>query len=321
VTFGIAFDAPGRLWVLCAIAALLVAYVVFQVRRRSTYAVRFTNLALLDIVAPKRPAWRRHVTAIAFVVGAGLLVVALAEPTRAVQVPVERASIVLAIDTSLSMDATDIEPTRLAAAKDAARSFVESVPETVNVGLVQFAGTAIVAVPPTTEHDDVIRAIDDLGLAEGTAIGEAVFAGLDALATLPDADDPDEPVPASVVVLSDGETTTGRANEDATAAAEEAGVPVSTIAFGTDAGIISVEGEVVPVPPNVDALAAIADATGGVAFTAEDEGDLAAAYDDLGSSIGYETEQREISEWFVGAALAALLVAGALSLLWFARLP
>jgi len=318
---GIGFEAPGRLWVLLAIAALVVAYVTFQVRRRSTYAVRFTNLALLDVVAPKRPAWRRHVTAVAFVVGAGLLVVALAEPTRAVQVPVERASIVLAIDTSLSMEATDIEPTRLAAAKDAAKKFVDSVPESVNVGLVQFAGTAVVAVPPTTEHDDVIRAIDELGLAEGTAIGEAVFAGLDALALVPEAEDPDEAVPATIVVLSDGETTTGRANEDAAQAAEDAGVPVTTIAFGTEDGVISVEGEIVPVPPNVDALAALADATGGVTFAAEDEGDLAAAYEDLGSSIGYETERREISEWFIGAALVALFAAAILSLWWFARLP
>ena len=148
------FLSPSRLWLLMAVVALLVAYVVFQVRRRPVYAVRFTNLALLDVVAPKRPAWRRHVTAATFVLGAGLLVVALAEPTRAVAVPVERASIVLAIDTSLSMEATDIEPSRLAAAKEAAKEFVDSVPDTVNVGLVQFAGAALVTVPPTTEHAD-----------------------------------------------------------------------------------------------------------------------------------------------------------------------
>jgi Ca-activated chloride channel homolog len=315
------FLAPGRLWLLLAVLALLAAYIVFQLRRRPVYAMRFTNLALLDVVAPKRPAWRRHVTAAAFVVGAALLVVALAEPTRAVEVPVERASIVLAIDTSLSMDATDIEPNRLQAAKEAATIFVDSVPETVNIGLVQFAGAAQVTVPPTTDHDDVLRAIELLDLAEGTAIGEAIFAGLDALATLPEADDPDEAVPATLIVLSDGETTVGRSNEDAIAAAVEAAVPVSTIAFGTEGGVISVEGEIVPVPPNVGALATIAEETDGVAFTAEDEGDLAAAYDDLGSSIGYETEQREISEWFVGAALIALLAAAVLSLWWFARLP
>ncbi len=191
----------------------------------------------------------------------------------------------------------------------------------MNVGLVQFAGTALVAVAPTTDHGDVLRAIDDLELGEGTAIGEAIFAGLEALSTVPEADDPDEAVPATLVVLSDGETTVGRSNQDAVAAAQEAEIPVSTIAFGTDSGVISIEGEIVPVPPNVDALAEIADETDGVSFAAEDEGDLAAAYDDLGSSIGYETEQREISEWFVGAALVALLAAAVLSLWWFARLP
>jgi Ca-activated chloride channel family protein len=321
VNFALEFSAPSRLWFLAVVVALLVAYVAFQLRRRPVYAVRFTNLALLDVVAPKRPTWRRHVTAVAFVIGTGLLVVALAEPTRAVEVPVERATIVLAIDTSLSMEATDIEPSRLAAAKDAATNFVETVPDTVNVGLVQFAGTALVAVAPTTDHGDVLRAIDDLELGEGTAIGEAIFAGLEALSTLPEADDPDEAVPATLVVLSDGETTVGRSNQDAVAAAQEAEIPVSTIAFGTDSGVISIEGEIVPVPPNVDALAEIADETHGVSFAAEDEGDLAAAYDDLGSSIGYETEQREISEWFVGAALVALLAAAVLSLWWFARLP
>ena len=321
MTLALEFSAPQRLWLLLAVIALLVAYIVFQLRRRPVYAVRFTNLALLDVVAPHRPAWRRHVTAAAFVVGAALLVVALAEPTRAVEVPVERASIVLAIDTSLSMEATDIEPTRLAAAKQAATNFVESVPDTVNVGLVQFAGAAAVMVPPTTEHDAVLRAIDQLDLAEGTAIGEAIFAGLDALATLPEADNPDEAVPATMIVLSDGETTVGRSNEEAIAAAVDAAVPVSTIAFGTESGVISVEGEIVPVPPNVDALEQIADETNGVSFTAEDEGDLAAAYDDLGSSIGYETEQREISEWFIGAALVALMAAAVLSLWWFSRLP
>ncbi len=315
------FLAADRLWLLLAVAALAAVYVVLQLRRRSTYAVRFTNLALLDVVAPKRPGWRRHVAAGALLAGLAALVLALAEPAHDVEVPRERATVVLAIDVSLSMQATDVLPSRLDAAKRAAEDFIESVPEAINVGLVSFAGSASVLVPPTTDRDDVTRAVDELELAEGTAIGEAIFAGLDALALLPEADDDEEPVPASIIVISDGETTVGRPDEAGVDAAEEAGVPVSTIAFGTEDGLIFVEGEPIPVPPDLDAMRAIADGTGGVFFEAEDGGELDAAYEDLGSSIGFETEERPIAEWFVGAALVALLTAGALSLLWFARLP
>jgi Ca-activated chloride channel family protein len=212
-------------------------------------------------------------------------------------------------------------PSRLDAAKRAADDFLDTVPDTINVGLVSFAGSATVVVPPTTSHDDIRRAIDDLRLGEGTAIGEAIFAGLDALALLPEASDAAEPVPASIVVLSDGETTVGRTNEEAVQAATDAEVPVSTIAFGTADGLIFLEGQAIPVPPNVDALAAIAEQTGGQTFEATDEGQLEAAYADLGSSIGFDTEQREIGVWFTGAGLAALFVAGGLSLLWFNRLP
>lgn len=317
----LAFAHATRLWALLALAALVAAYVVLQLRRKATYAVRFTNLALLDVVAPRRPGWRRHVAAGAFALGTALLIVALAEPTRSEEVPVERATVMLAIDVSLSMQATDIPPSRLDAAKRAADDFLDTVPDTINVGLVAFAGTASVLVPPTTDHDDVARAIDDLRLGEGTGIGEAIFASLGALQNLPEADDPDEAVPATIIVLSDGETTVGRPDEDGVAAALDAGVAVSTIAFGTPDGYIVIEGEPVPVPPDLDAMAAIADETGGVFFEAESEHELSAAYEDLGSSVGFETEERPVTEWFIGAGLVALLVAAALSLLWFARLP
>ena len=315
------FLEAQRLWLLVLVAALLAAYVVMQLRRRATYAVRFTNLALLDVVAPRRPGWRRHVAAGTLVAGLAALVFAIAEPARDVQVPRERATVVLAIDVSLSMEATDVSPTRLDAAKDAAVEFLGTVPDTINIGLVEFAGSASVIVPPTTDHGDVRRAVGNLELAEGTAIGEAIFASLDALATLPEADDPDEAVPASIIVISDGETTVGRPNEEGVEAAREADVPVSTIAFGTDDGLIFVEGQPVPVPPDLGAMREIADATGGVFFEAESGGELEAAYADLGTSIGFETEERPVTEWFVGAALVALLLAASLSLLWFARLP
>jgi Ca-activated chloride channel family protein len=219
------------------------------------------------------------------------------------------------------MEADDVAPSRLAAAEQSAQAFLDTVPDTINVGLVKFSGSATVLVPPTTDHARVSSAIDDLQLGEGTGIGEAIFASLDALGSLPDAADPDEGVPATIIVLSDGETTQGRPNEEGVAAAQAAEIPVSTIAFGTDAGQVIIQGDIVPVPPQRDELERIADDTGGVFFDAEDEGQLTAAYEDLGSSIGFETEQEEVGQWFVGAALVALTAAAALSLLWFSRLP
>lgn len=315
------FLAPARLWLVLVVVALATAYVLLWLLRRPVYAVRFTNLALLDVVAPKRPGWRRHVTAAAFLLGVLALVLSLAKPAHPVEVPRERATVILAIDVSLSMAAEDVPPDRLSAAKDAAQLFLDTVPETINVGLVRFAATASVVVPPTTDHDQVRRAIEGLTLGEGTGIGEAIFAGLDALATLPEARSGDEAVPATIIVLSDGETTQGRPNAEGVAAAVEAGVPVSTIAFGTERGVIEIQGEIIPVPPLFSELEAIADDTGGIAFEAEDEDELAAAYEDLGSSIGFETEQQEISAWFVGAGLVALGLAAVASLLWFSRLP
>jgi Ca-activated chloride channel homolog len=315
------FLHAARLWLLLAVVALAAVYVFLQLRRKATYTVRFTNLALLDVVAPKRPGWRRHVTAGAFIVGTALLVVAFAEPAREENVPVERATVMLAIDVSLSMDATDVLPSRLEAAKAAAGQFLDTVPDGINVGLVEFAGSASVIVAPTTDHADVERAIDDLSLAEGTGIGEAIFTSLDALASLPEASNPDEPVPATVIVLSDGETTVGRPNEEAVAAAVDAGVPVSTIAFGTPDGLIFIEGEAISVPPDLDAMRKIAEDTGGVFFEAQSEQELAAAYEDLGSSIGFEKQLTPITEWFVAFALVAMFAAAALSLIWFARLP
>lgn len=330
-TLALTFVHAPRLWALVGVVALAAAYVVLQVRRKSTYAVRFTNLALLDVVAPKRPGWRRHVTAGAFVVGAALLVLALAEPARDEEVPVERATVILAIDVSLSMDATDILPSRLGAAQDAVHDFLATVPDSVNVGLVKFSAQASVVVPPTTDHGDVERAADSLDLGEGTGTGEAILTAIESLDTLPEGPD-GEPVPATIIVLSDGETTCPDPNgaildvscrtvDEAVGTANDLDIPVSTIAFGTDDGVIFIEGDAVPVPPDLDALHDIADDTGGIFFEAQSEQELTAAYEDLGSSIGFETEQRPVTEWFIGAALVALLGAAVLSLLWFARLP
>jgi Ca-activated chloride channel family protein len=316
------FFAPVRLLAFVGVAALVIAYLMMQARRQA-YAVKFTNIALLDRVAPRRPGWRRHLPAGLFLVAISVLVVGFAEPAIPRKVPRERATIMLAIDTSLSMQADDVAPSRFEAARDAATSFVDIIPPKINVGLVQFNGSAVVKVAPTTDHDQLKRGITNLKLGESTAIGEAVFASLDAIAAIPP-DEQDTPPPARIVLMSDGKTTTGRSDDSAAQAALDAGVPVSTIAFGTDDGYIITPNEPgvrLPVPVDRDALQRLAETTKGSFFEAASEGELRAVYQDIGSSVGYTTEERDISAWCIGGALALLLATSALSLAWFSRLP
>jgi Ca-activated chloride channel family protein len=314
------FLAADRLLLLIVVALVAVAYVVVQVRGRQRYAVRFTNLALLSSVAPKRPGWRRHVPAALLVASLVGMVISLARPARAELVPRERATIILAIDVSISMDATDVSPSRLASAKEAATAFAEVLPDPINLGLVAFAGSARLLVPPTTDRTQVTDAISRLELAESTAIGDAVLTSLDAIESVPEAVD-GQPVPAHILLLSDGETQVGTPNELAIEAARQAEVPVTTIAFGTPDGTITYQGQTIPVAVDEGALASLAEATGGSSFEAATTEELTSVYQNIGSSIGFETEQREIASWFTGAGFAFALLAAGTSLAWFSRLP
>lgn len=318
------FEASGRLLLLVAVAALALVYLIRQ-RQASSYAVRFTNLDLLDKVAPRRPRWRRHVPAVLLLLALAGMIGALAKPSAAKKVPRERATIIVAIDTSLSMEARDVQPTRIAAAKAAARDFIRGLPSRLNVGLVTFNGVAQVKVPPTTDRSELEAAIDGVRLGERTAIGEAIFASLDAIRTAPGNDPSGEtkPPPARIVLMSDGSTTVGRPDAQAADAAKRAGVPISTIAFGTQDGTIRIEGEPNPVRVAVDvgALEKIANATGGKAFEATSGDELRSVYDNIGSSVGYTTEQRDVSDWFVAGSFALLLAAAVASQVWFSRLP
>ena len=181
------FQAPLWLLALLGVAALVGYYVLVQ-RRRKAYAARFTNVALLGSIMPKRPGWKRHVAFGILAVGLATLVVSLAVPSTVVRVPREKATVVMAVDVSLSMQATDIQPDRFRAMQTAAKEFVDVLPERINLGLVSFAGTATTLVPPTTDRLQVSNAIDNLDLAESTAIGEAIFTSLEAIASVP-ADD------------------------------------------------------------------------------------------------------------------------------------
>jgi Ca-activated chloride channel family protein len=308
-------------WLLLVVPVLLLASAyVFAQWRRKTFAVRFTNVALLARLAPRAPGWRRHVTASAFLLSLLVLATGMAKPSTEVREPLERATIVLAVDVSLSMQATDVEPNRFEAMKDAAKLFVKELPRTYNLGLVAFAKNASVIVSPTKEHAQVTQAIDSLELQESTAIGEAVFAGLQAISSVP-ADGAAGPPPARIVLLSDGFNTFGRGPDEAAGAAADANVPVSTIAFGTQEGIVDLAGRAVPVPVDRDTLAALAEQTKGKYYEAVSAEELKGVYRDLGSSIGYRSRPHEITQWFAGVALLLGFAAGILSLLWTQRLP
>jgi Ca-activated chloride channel family protein len=323
----LSFLAGHRLVLLVVPLALLVGYLVLQ-RARRRYAVRFTNVDLLDAVAPDRPGWRRHVPALALLAGLGLGVLAVARPAVASERAVEDSLVVLALDTSLSMQATDVTPSRLEAAKEAAGSFLSAIPEGMRVGVVAFDSTAKVALAPTDRLDAVQRTIDRLRLGQGTAIGEAIFTSLDVVTEAYEADEDDDsaeregPEPATIIVLSDGETTEGRPDSEAVAAAKAAGIAVQTIAFGTDNGTVTTpDGQTIPVPVNREALASIASETGGRTFDARSAEQLQAVFEALGEGVIREPVTRELGDVVTLAALALVSLAAAGSLLWFSRLP
>ena len=315
------FQSPLWLLGLLGVLALVGLYVVLQLRRKA-YAARFTNVALLGSLVPKRPGWRRHLAFGLVSLALATLVVSLAVPSTEVRVPRERATVVMAVDVSLSMQARDIEPSRFEAMQTAAKQFVDVLPERINLGLVAFAGTASTLVTPTTDRSQVRSAIDNLDLAESTAIGEAVFSSLTAIENFQSSlgGSEEELPPARIVLLSDGYNTVGRPDTQAVDAAVDAGVPVSTIAFGTDYGTLDLDGEMVPVPVDRATLEEIADQTGGSYSEAASAAELEEVYSDLGSQIGYATEPHDISPWFVRAGVVLAFLGALLSLIWTNRL-
>jgi Ca-activated chloride channel family protein len=308
-------------WLLAVLPVLATAgvYVWRQLRRRS-YAVRFTNVDLLKTLAPKGLGYRRHLAAGAFLLTLLTLALAMARPSTDAKQPLERATIMVAIDVSLSMQSNDVTPTRIAAAQEAAKEFVKALPDTYNIGLVAFAKAANVLVSPTKDHAAVTQAIDGLQLAEATATGEAVFTSLAAIQSVP-ADGAAGPPPARIVLLSDGYRTAGRPIEDAATAAAAANVPVSTIAFGTDTGTVEIQGQTQRVPVDRPSLQKLAETTRGHYYEAASLSELKQVYQDMGSSIGFKTTPREITQWYVGIGLLFALAAAGMSLLWTSRLP
>lgn len=321
---GLQFLAGQRLWFLAAVGGLLVLYVFVALSRRST-AIRFSDLSLLERLNIGQGRWRRHVVAALTFAALSLFVVALAQPQSVTKVSAERATIMLAFDVSISMEATDVKPTRFAAAQAAAKRFVGTIPTTMQLGLVSFSKTTKVNVSPTTDRTAVVRAIDALTLREGTAIGDAIDASVDAITELPP-DDQGHQAPGVVVLMTDGANTWGAEPAEAAPRAKEKGIPVYTIAYGTPNGTIQYDTdgdgrpEIHPVEVEKGPLREVAKVTGGEAFEAQSESDLTKVYENLGSSIGSQDQLTEVSWWFVGVGLLVLVLSTTLSMWWFQRM-
>jgi Ca-activated chloride channel homolog len=341
MTVAINFLEPQRLLLLIVVAALAAAYVASLVWRKGAQ-VRFTQVELLDRIVPKRPRWRRHVIAVVQLVGLALAVVAIARPVeRTTERTKSEGRILVVFDVSLSMEATDVEPNRIEAAKEAARSFIDEVDADVEVGLVSFAGTVRVEVEPTLDRGRVNRRVERLDLDLSTAIGDALDVSTDLLVDLADdsteesnggttdgstgdsGTNDDELAPGAIILLSDGATTVGQPTADGAEIAADAGIPVFTIAFGTADGTITdpVTGEVVDVAVQPQELQIVADATGGQAFEARTGNELAEAYDQvresLGETLGEEIEiTKELTWQWALAAFILLVIAWSLSLWW-----
>ncbi len=306
------FTAPGWFLLLAVVAALVVTYVWVQ-RRKWRYVLRFSNLATLDRVLPRRAGWPRHIPPVLLAVAVILLVVGLAGPTAEARVPRNRATVMLVIDVSLSMNSTDVEPTRLTAAQQAASKFAHELTPGVNLGLESFSGTPTVLVPPTTDRDPVVQQIGALKLGPSTATGEALATALSSLDSfnrlVPSPDG--APPPTRIVLMSDGKQTVGRDEFEVARQAAATKVPISTISFGTPYGTVDLDGAQEPVPVDDDSLAQLAQISGGNFFTARSNEDIHQVYDTLGQQIGYQTQWTDVSRpWFALGTLASLVAVG-----------
>ena len=312
------FNSPAWFLLFVVIAGLAAGYVVVQ-RMRRRRIMRFTNLELLEKVAPKKPSKLRHLPAIVLVGALMLLTTAMAGPTAEQWVPRNRATVILVIDVSLSMQATDVKPTRLHAAQVSAKSFTQGLTQGINLGLISFAGTATVLVGPTTDRAPVSNAIDNLKLAQSTATGEAIFAALQSIEGFSQVvGGPQGPPPARIVLMSDGKQTIPTPNGDdprgaftAARAAADKKIPISTISYGTEQGEVSIENKTQLVPVDDESMREIAEVSGGEFYKAATAEQLRAVYDTLGEQIGYETKDADASRpWLMLGTIAALLSAG-----------
>ncbi|TPG36751.1 VWA domain-containing protein [Mycolicibacterium hodleri] len=301
---------------LVVVLALAAVYVILQFARHRR-VLRFANMDVLQRVAPSasRRRWC-HVPAVLLVTALALLAIALAAPTHDVRIPRSRAVVMLVIDVSESMVATDVAPSRLEAAKEAGKQFADELTPGINLGLVAFGGSATLLVSPTTNRAATKTAIDNLTPEERTATGEGIFTALQAIASV-DAvmGGGDAPAPAHIVLESDGAETMPRNPDDprgaytAARAAKDQGVAISTISFGTPDGVVDINGQQIAVPVDDATLQQITDITGGQTFHAGSLAQLKQVYSTLQEQIGYETIRGDASEGWI--RLGAVLMAAA----------
>jgi Ca-activated chloride channel family protein len=310
----VSFAAPWFLLGLAAVPLLVWAYAVRE-QQRSRAGAAFVSAPLRASVVQWRPGWRRQLPILLAALALIVLLVALARPERTVAVPAEQARIILTNDTSGSMQATDVKPTRLAAVQHAANNFLDKVPRKVRVGAVVFDHRAHLAQTPTLDRARVRQVIDTMRPHGGTATGDAMKVALDALKGRPGERRP----PGAIVLLSDGKSISG---SDPVAVAQEAKrlhIPIYTVALGTPQGTITVRGRSQPVPPDPQTLSRVAQISGGKSFNVQDAGKLDAVYKSLGSQVATKNEKREITPWLAGFALALLVASTIPQLRWFAR--
>ncbi|MFV0429515.1 MAG: VWA domain-containing protein [Arachnia sp.] len=312
------FKSPERLWALVALPVLILLYLL-AMRLKGRVSLRFTNTGLLGRVVGSQRRWTRHLAVAMSMASLVALGLAWAQPLGTELVPRERATVVMVVDTSLSMEATDVEPDRLSAAKVGAQEFIDNLPDAYNVALVSLDGNPSIIMPPSTDRGALGRALAALPLAEGTALGTALDVALQAVAQAPVGDD-EEAAPAMIVLLSDGTNTEGPGPGEAARRAAQAEIPIYTIAYGTDNGYVDVDGERANVAPDKQTLAEIARTTNGEAVDADSASSLDSAYEEIGSSVGHEEVQKPITAqyafWALGFAVVAALGAVMMAARW-----
>ena len=321
------FAHPWFFLFLLVVAGLAALYVVVQVSRQKRI-LRFANMELLESVAPQRPNRWRHLPAILLIASLTLLTIAMAGPQNDVRTPRNRAVVMLVIDVSQSMRATDVEPSRLVAAQEAAKQFADQLTAGINLGLISYAGTATVLVSPTTNREATKAAIDKLQLADRTATGEAIFTALQAIATVGAViGGGDGPPPARIVLMSDGKETVP-SNPDnpkgaftAARTAKDQGVPISTVSFGTPYGYVDINDQRQPVPVDEDMLKKIAELSEGNHYSAASLEQLKEVFTSLQDQIGYETVKGDASTGWLRLGSLVLALAALAALLINRRLP
>lgn len=330
------FIWPSMLLLLVLIPALVAAYILMQGRRRR-YAVRYASLSLVKEALGRGPGIRRHIPPALFLLSLTAMIVAFARPQSTVTLPQQQGTVILTIDTSGSMQADDLKPSRMEAAKAAARAFVQRQPPSIAIGVVSFSDNAFTVQVPTTNQDAVLAAIDQLSPQRGTAIGRGILTSLNAIAQESGGDAPRSDgsplptptpmpqgvyAPAIIVLLTDGENNQWPDPIDIAQTAVERGVRIYTVGVGSAAGsILHIGGRSVRTSLDEATLRRIADVTNGAYYNASNEADLRAIYENLDTHLVLKTEKTEITAIFTGIGILFSLFAGTFSLLWFNRLP